>query len=540
MSGDATNWPLRFTLVWTDPPGNPAAGIALVNNLDLMVTEGATNTATNVYVGNDFLQGDIYTEVIPSSTTNVLDQIGLSTNSDVNAALDLVNNVQSVYLDASFGLATNYTVWVRGAHVQVNAVTTQTNIIGQDYALIISSDDQAMTAPLAVTDLGTNYLPPGALVTPAGNGVALLHQRVGANEPNTNEYPGGLYSPPGNTNGNLVQWHFFVFTNVRQPDIIEAAVSGKIRALWIIGTNPLVSFPNIDVLKHALSNLDFLVVQDGFHPTPTTELADLVLPAAIWGEKEGTYTNSERRVSKANIAAAPPGEARSDFDIFLSLAEKLGCHKELFPHWTKPADSFDEWSWITRGRLCDYSGMSYELIEETGGVQWPYPQGKTLDPREASRLYEDGIFQTEDGRAKLIPTRWEPFPEQPNNEFPFVLNTGRTVEHWHTRTKTGGISILQRLSPRAWLEMNPVDAKQLGLRPHDRVEIVSPRGRVSRVELRITEIVAPGQVFLPFHFVESNANQLTQSAFDPISREPNFKQCSVRVERTPKNAKLIS
>jgi assimilatory nitrate reductase catalytic subunit len=324
------------------------------------------------------------------------------------------------------------------------------------------------------------------------------------------------------------------------PDIIEAAVSGKIRALWIIGTNPLVSFPNIDVLKQALSNLDFLVVQDGFHPTPTTELADLVLPAAIWGEKEGTYTNSERRVSKANQAVVPPGEARSDFDIFLAIAEKLGCRQELFPLWKTPADSFDEWSWITRGRLCDYSGITYELIEEYGGVQWPYTQGTARDPQEPSRLYEDGRFQTDDGRAKLLPTRWEPFPEQPNREFPLVLNTGRTVEHWHTRTKTGAISILQRLSPRAWLEMNPVDAKRLALRPHDRVEIVSPRGRVSKVELRITEIVAPGQVFLPFHFVESNANQLTQSAFDPISREPNFKQCAVRVEHTPKNAKLIS
>jgi assimilatory nitrate reductase catalytic subunit len=323
------------------------------------------------------------------------------------------------------------------------------------------------------------------------------------------------------------------------PDIIEGAVSGKIRALWIIGTNPLVSFPNIDVLKQALDNLEFLVVQDGFHPTPTTELADLVLPAAIWGEKEGTYTNSERRVSKANIAVVAPGEARSDFDIFLALAEKLGCRQELFPEWREPADSFKEWSWISRGRLCDYSGMTYELIEESGGVQWPYPQGTTLDPREPSRLYEDGHFQTPDGRAKLIPTKWEPFPEQPSKEFPFVLNTGRTVEHWHTRTKTGGISILQRLSPRAWLEMNPVDAKRLELRAHDRVDLISPRGRVSKVELRITEIVAPGQVFLPFHFVESNANQLTQSAFDPISREPNFKQCSVRVERTPKNAKPI-
>lgn len=315
------------------------------------------------------------------------------------------------------------------------------------------------------------------------------------------------------------------------PDIIEAAVAGKIRGLWILGTNPLVSFPNIDVLKHALGNLEFLVVQDGFHPTPTTELAGLVLPAAIWGEKEGTYTNSERRVSKVNTAVPPPGEARSDFDIFLALADKLGCKQELFPEWKTPADAFNEWRQVSAGRLCDYSGMTWSAIESSGGIQWPFPAGAD-DPRAPRRLYGDGRFATGDGRARLVPTSWAPFPEQPNEDYPFILNTGRTVEHWHTRTKTGAISILQHLSPRAWLEMNPVDARKLNLRSHDRVEVVSARGRVSSVELRITEIVAPGQVFLPFHFAETNANQVTQSAFDPISREPNFKQCAVRVEKS--------
>jgi anaerobic selenocysteine-containing dehydrogenase len=320
------------------------------------------------------------------------------------------------------------------------------------------------------------------------------------------------------------------------PDIIEGAVAGKIRALWILGTNPLVSFPNIDVLKHALGNLDFLVVQDGFHPTPTTELADLVLPAAIWGEKEGTYTNSERRVSKVNAAVAPPAEARSDFDIFLAVAEHLGCREELFPAWREPRDAFDEWRRVSAGRLCDYSGMSYEQIEECGGLQWPFPGGASTKTSSTRRLYGDGIFSTEDGRARLLPTQWAPFPEQPSSEFPLILNTGRTVEHWHTRTKTGAISILQQMSPRAWLEMNPKDAQQFNLQAHDRVEVISARGRVSKVELRITEIVAPGQVFLPFHFAETNANQITQSAFDPVSREPNYKQCAVRVERSSSNS----
>jgi len=172
--------------------------------------------------------------------------------------------------------------------------------------------------------------------------------------------------------------------------------------------------------------------------------------------------------------------------------------------------------------------MNYQMIEEHGGVQWPFPAGTT--EVTTTRLYADGNFQTEDGKAKLFCIEWKPFPEQPNGEFPFVLNTWRTVEHWHTRTKTGQVPILERMSPNAWLEMNTRDAQALKLKPHDRVDVVSRRGRVKNIELRITEIVAPGQVFMPFHFVETNANQVTQSAFDPISREPNYKQCAVGVE----------
>ena len=313
------------------------------------------------------------------------------------------------------------------------------------------------------------------------------------------------------------------------PDIIEAVLERKIRALWIIATNPVVSFPNLKALQQALESLEFLVVQDGYHPTPTSEYAHLMLPAAMWGEKEGTYTNSERRVSKVNRAVAPPGEARPDFDIFLDLAGALGVRDEIFPGWKKPADAFDEWRRVSEGRLCDYSGMTHEAIEHHGGLQWPYPTG-SANPRETRRLYTDGRFETNDGRARLIPSRWEPFPEQPTPEFPFVLNTGRTVEHWHTRTKTANVPLLERLSPAAWVEMNPRDARGLRLKPQDRVDVVSRRGRIRNVQLRVTETIAPGQVFVPFHYAEANANEATQSAFDPISREPNYKQSAVRVE----------
>ena len=305
------------------------------------------------------------------------------------------------------------------------------------------------------------------------------------------------------------------------PDIIEAAVTGRIRALWFIATNPAVSFPNYSVLEHALRNVEFLVVQDGFHPTPTSEFAHLVLPAAIWGEKEGTYTNSERRVSKVNRVLSPPGQARADFDIFLGLAERLGGREQLYPGWASTRDAFAEWQRVSAGRMCDYSGFDWDDLEANGGRQWG-----------GERLYSDGIFPTEDGRARFHCVPCEPFLEQPNAEYDFILNTGRTVEHWHTRTKTARVDLLNKMVPHAWLEMNPTDAARLKLRSHDRVSVISRRSQVANLELRITAIVAPGQVFMPFHFAESNSNLVTLGAFDPISREPNFKQCAVRIEKS--------
>ena len=304
------------------------------------------------------------------------------------------------------------------------------------------------------------------------------------------------------------------------PDIIEAAVTGSIKALWFIATNPAVSFPNYSILEQALRSVDFLVVQDGFHPTPTSDFAHLVLPAAIWGEKEGTYTNSERRISKANVIVTPPGEARADFDIFLALAEKLGVRNELYPGWLTTHDAFKEWQRISAGRMCDYSRFTWKEIEDEGGLQWG-----------GESLYEDGVFPTPNGRAVLHNVPCLPFIEQPNEEYNLILNTGRTVEHWHTRTKTAQVEMLNHMVPNAWLEMNPIDAARLELRPHDRVNVVSRRSSVKNLELRITGIVATGQVFMPFHFSETNSNRVTLGGFDPISREPNFKQCAVLVEK---------
>jgi assimilatory nitrate reductase catalytic subunit len=184
------------------------------------------------------------------------------------------------------------------------------------------------------------------------------------------------------------------------PDIIEAALDRRIRALWIIATNPIVSFPNLGALRQALGGLEFLVVQDGYEPTPTSEYADLMLPAAIWGEKEGTYTNSERRVSKVNRAVNPPGEARPDFDIFLDLAAALGARRSCFR--LDRRSRFDEWKRVSAARLCDYSGISYEAIEEHGGIQWPcrrateHPTRPALHATAASDRHRQGRAHPDD------------------------------------------------------------------------------------------------------------------------------------------------
>ena len=396
--------------------------------------------------------------------------------------------------------------------------------------------------------MGVNHSSQGAVTVAAINNLALITGNIGragaapfsitgqCNAMGTREFgftssiPGyRKYESPDDRAEIAKIWNIDadripVKRGLAYPDIIEAAVAGKIKALWFIATNPVVSFPNNKLLEQALRNVEFLVVQDGFHPTPTSDFAHLVLPAAIWGEKEGTYTNSERRVSKVNRIVTPPGQARADFDIFFDIATRLGVRDEIYPGWTSTRDAFKELQRVSKGRMCDYSVFTWEEIEARGGIQWG-----------GDRLYTDGVFPTKDGRAVLHSVPCDPFIEQPNAEFDLILNTGRTVEHWHTRTKTQQVAMLDSMVPNAWLEMNPVDAKRMKLKPRDRVTVISRRSRVHNLELRITGIIAPGQVFMPFHFAETNSNLVTLGAFDPISREPNFKQCAVRVERSAVN-----
>jgi assimilatory nitrate reductase catalytic subunit len=311
------------------------------------------------------------------------------------------------------------------------------------------------------------------------------------------------------------------------PQIIDAIEAGEIKALWLVATNPLVSYPDQKKLRRALNKLELLVVQDAFK-SETSLKADVVFSAATWSEKEGTYTNSERRCNYARKAVEPLADTKSDFDIVLEFSKYFeGLNERLYPNWKQPRDAFNEWKKVSSGRLCDYSGMSYELIEELGGIQWPcnekYPKGK-------ARLYDENMpCPTEDGKAKLLALDWLPLSEPCDGNFPLILNTGRTVEQWHTRTKTKTISILNDLAPEAWIEINPVDAKKLEVSNGDRIDISSIRGRINNIIVKESQNIRTGSIFVPFHYNEQLINTITKAEFDPKSFEPNYKQCAVQL-----------
>ncbi|MBL0708572.1 MAG: nitrate reductase [Sulfurimonas sp.] len=313
----------------------------------------------------------------------------------------------------------------------------------------------------------------------------------------------------------------------KYAQIIDAIDRGEIKALWIVATNPLVSFVNQKKLRKTLAKLDMLVVQDAFM-SDTAEIADVVFSAATWGEKEGTYTNSERRCNKANKAVEPLSNTKSDFDIIIEFSSYFqGVRELLFKEWKTPLDAFDEFKEVSRGQLCDYSGMSYELIEELGGIQWPCNEA---NPNGTTRLYTPEMpFRTKDEKANLLCLEWFPMAEPICEEFPAILNTGRTVEQWHTRTKTKNIDILNDLAPEAWIDINPIDAKELKVKSGDRLSISSLRGRVNSIVVKVTQSVAPGNIFIPFHFNTQLVNTLTNDSFCPKSGEPNFKQTAIQL-----------
>jgi anaerobic selenocysteine-containing dehydrogenase len=350
--------------------------------------------------------------------------------------------------------------------------------------------------------------------------------------------------------------------------IMSYAETGSIGLLWISATNPAVSMPESGRIRRILAGDQcFVIVQDLFL-TETAELADVVLPAAGWGEKTGCSTNVNRTVHLSEKAVEPPGEARSDLDIFLSYADAMGFtdrNGDPLITWRAPEEVFEAWREATRGRPVDYTGLSYDQLRGPSGIPWPV---NDRAPNGTDRLYEDGLFPTDTdycetyghdlltggavteqehratnpaGRAFLKGADYIPAHEEPSSDYPLRYTTGRTVYQFHTRTKTGRSRALHRAAPDAWVELSPVDAAPLGVTEGDWVRVESPRGALE-VRARIGRVM-PGAVFAPFHYGHWDpeqlaadadhrlANELTMTVWDPVSKQPCFKTAACRVTK---------
>ncbi len=310
-------------------------------------------------------------------------------------------------------------------------------------------------------------------------------------------------------------------------EIIDGIKRDEIKGLWVVCTNTSHSWINQEACREILGRLDYLVVQDMYHTTETAAQADLYLPAAGWGEKEGTFINSERRIGVIKQVARAPGQALSDFRIFRLIAHQWGCG-QMFEDWETPAAAFEKMKALSRGMPCDITGIAnYQMLDERGGIQWPYPEDNADDAQQR-RLFADGQYYTGDGRAKLLFEQPREMPELPSDEFPFLLLTGRgTASQWHTQTRTSKSSVLRKLYPsQIYVEMNPTDAATAGIQSGQQVVVESLRGRLKATAF-VTASMQPGQLFIPMHYEQTN--RLTLAHFDPFSKQPSYKNCAVNI-----------
>ncbi len=334
--------------------------------------------------------------------------------------------------------------------------------------------------------------------------------------------------------------------------ILDGVAEGKIKGLWVVATNTAHSWIDSARANGALDRLEFLVVQDLYSTTDTARHADLILPAAGWGEKEGTFINSERRFGHVKKVSRAPGSALSDFNIFRLVAEYWGC-AEMFTQWTSPQSVFQILKRLSAGQPCDITGIEdYRHLDACGGIQWPFPEARNAEfgmrnedltsgsdnsalptphsPLQERRLFADGQFFTPDRKARFLFDAPRPVAEPVDEAYPFVLLTGRgTSAQWHTNTRTGKSAVLRTLYPaNPYVEIHPADAERLRIELNSTVAISSRRARIECTAV-VAPTVLPGNLFIPMHY--DVTNQLTLGQFDPHSRQPSYKYCAVRLER---------
>jgi len=318
-------------------------------------------------------------------------------------------------------------------------------------------------------------------------------------------------------------------------EMFEAIGRGEIKAVWIACTNPAQSMPDVSAVRKALERAELVVVQEAFRDAETCAYADVLLPAASWGEKEGTVTNSERRVSRVRAAVTPPGEARADWEIAADFARRLSADlvipakAGIHFSYASPEEIFNEHRETTRGRDLDITGLSYALLERDGPQQWPYPAGATAG---RTRLYADGIFPTPSGRARFVATEYTPPAEAPDADYPIRLTTGRLRDQWHSMTRTGLVARLFSHSPEPEVLLHK-DSFQ-GFEDGSLVRVSSRRGSIV-LKARASDDMRPGDAFVAMHWgsrfmAGAGTNALTVRAFDPHSKQPELKHAAVRIE----------
>lgn len=313
--------------------------------------------------------------------------------------------------------------------------------------------------------------------------------------------------------------------------IIEKAIAGEIKGLWVICTNPRHSFTNNDEFKKAVENLDFLVVQDIYEDTHTAQLCDLYLPSVPAIKKEGVLINTERRLSKVNPVVPKEEGELSDFEIFLNIGKELGMGS-LLDNWKTPRDVFELLKKCSKGMPCDITGVTYEMLEGKNmegsrGVQWPFKEGQVIEEDER-RLYEDGNYYTPSKKAKFHFEDIAENPTETSKEFPYILNTGRgTVGQWHTQVRSREIEHNKIYRKESYVLMNPELARELNINENERVNITSQNGNTNEFNVVYSENVKKDHIYAPMHYIETNS--LTPSVYDPYSKEPSFKTVAVNI-----------
>jgi len=320
--------------------------------------------------------------------------------------------------------------------------------------------------------------------------------------------------------------------------MFNAIGESKIKAVWIACTNPAQSMPDLNSVRDALNKAELVVVQEAYGNTDTAAYADVLLPATTWGEKEGTVTNSERRITHVNAAVPPPGETRHDWEIATDFAQRLGRllatgpnATKMFPY-TRAEQVFNEHRETTRGRDLDITGLSYKMLDSNGPQQWPFPEGAIAGK---ARLYADGKFEKPGGKAQFYNTHYKTTADKTDARHPLHLNTGRLRDQWHGMSRTGTVAQLFNHAEEPVISMNADDMQRRSIQSGDLVKISNKRGSLLLRAMPSDEVL-PAQTFVPMHWGSQfmhglGVNALMPSAFDPISKQPELKHAAIKLEK---------